>query len=108
MCSGGFDFLRECQASPGPDSGLSSSSTSSSLSLGGSSSNLPEISQEVEDLVASNKMNDKTNKLIEFLTTRYGHRFEILPLESLSKCMSFYTVVLQTEKNVWLHVLKYC
>uniref|UniRef100_A0A8C2ZLT4 FRY microtubule binding protein n=1 Tax=Cyclopterus lumpus TaxID=8103 RepID=A0A8C2ZLT4_CYCLU len=33
--SGGcFDFLRECQASPVPDSGLSSSSTSSSLSLG--------------------------------------------------------------------------
>ncbi|XP_050934918.1 protein furry homolog isoform X1 [Lates calcarifer] len=68
--SGGFDFLRECQASPVPDSGLSSSSTSSSLSLGGSSNNLPEISQEVEELVASNKMDEKTNKLIEFLSTR--------------------------------------
>uniref|UniRef100_A0A8D3DPL1 FRY microtubule binding protein n=1 Tax=Scophthalmus maximus TaxID=52904 RepID=A0A8D3DPL1_SCOMX len=45
----GFDFLRECQTSPVPDSGLSSSSTSSSLSLGGSSNNLPEFSQEVED-----------------------------------------------------------
>uniref|UniRef100_A0A4W6DYN4 FRY microtubule binding protein n=1 Tax=Lates calcarifer TaxID=8187 RepID=A0A4W6DYN4_LATCA len=66
----GFDFLRECQASPVPDSGLSSSSTSSSLSLGGSSNNLPEISQEVEELVASNKMDEKTNKLIEFLSTR--------------------------------------
>ncbi|XP_062275707.1 protein furry homolog isoform X1 [Scomber scombrus] len=70
--TGGFDFLRECQASPVPDSGLSSSSTSSSLSLGGSSNNLPEISQEMEEL-ASNKMDEKTNKLIEFLTTRaYG------------------------------------
>uniref|UniRef100_UPI003AAB7154 protein furry homolog isoform X2 n=1 Tax=Centroberyx gerrardi TaxID=166262 RepID=UPI003AAB7154 len=73
LTSGGFDFLRECQASPVPDSGLSSSSTSSSLSLGGSSNNLPEISQEVEELVASNEMDEKTNKLIEFLTTRaYG------------------------------------
>uniref|UniRef100_A0A674A692 FRY microtubule binding protein n=1 Tax=Salmo trutta TaxID=8032 RepID=A0A674A692_SALTR len=34
--TGGMDFLREGQASPVPDSGLSSSSTSSSLSLGGS------------------------------------------------------------------------
>ncbi|XP_039986284.1 protein furry homolog isoform X4 [Xiphias gladius] len=68
--SGGFDFLRECQASPVPDSGLSSSSTSSSLSLGGSSNNLPEISQEMEELVASSKMDERTNKLIEFLSTR--------------------------------------
>ncbi|XP_029923114.1 protein furry homolog isoform X1 [Myripristis murdjan] len=74
LSSGGsFDFLRECQVSPVPDSGLSSSSTSSSLSLGGSSNNLPEIAQEVEELVASNEMDEKTNKLIEFLTTRaYG------------------------------------
>ncbi|XP_076002040.1 protein furry homolog isoform X2 [Genypterus blacodes] len=74
LSSGGaFDFLRECQLSPVPDSGLSSSSTSSSLSLGGSTNNLPEISQEVEELVASNKVDERTNKLIEFLTTRaYG------------------------------------
>uniref|UniRef100_A0A669DKZ5 FRY microtubule binding protein n=1 Tax=Oreochromis niloticus TaxID=8128 RepID=A0A669DKZ5_ORENI len=87
--SGGFDFLRECQASPGPDSGLSSSSTSSSLSLGGSNSNLPEISQEVEELVASNKIHDKTNKLIEFLTTRaYGPLWcheDISPKNQISK-----------------------
>ncbi|XP_041849768.1 protein furry homolog isoform X2 [Melanotaenia boesemani] len=71
--SGGFDFLRECQASPVPDSGLSSSSTSSSLSLGGSSNNLPEITQEMEELVGSSKTNEKANKLIQFLTTRpYG------------------------------------
>lgn len=68
---GSFDFLRECQASPVPDSGLSSSSTSSSLSLGGSINNLPEIAHEVDELVGPNNMDEKTNKLIEFLTTRY-------------------------------------
>ncbi|XP_061537056.1 LOW QUALITY PROTEIN: protein furry homolog [Phycodurus eques] len=65
--SGGLDFLRECQASPVPDSGLSSSSTSSSLSLGGSTGNLPEISDE---LAAPENADEKTSKLIEFLTTR--------------------------------------
>ncbi|XP_028817146.1 protein furry homolog isoform X5 [Denticeps clupeoides] len=71
--TGGVDFLRECQVSPVPDSGLSSSSTSSSLSLGGSSSNLPQITQEVDELETSTEVDEKTNKLIEFLTTRsYG------------------------------------
>lgn len=71
--SGGtYDFLRECQASPVPDSGLSSSSTSSSLSLGGSINNLPEIAHEVDELMGPNKIDEKTNKLIEFLTTRYS------------------------------------
>ncbi|KAM6987895.1 protein furry homolog isoform 2-T2 [Tautogolabrus adspersus] len=86
---GGFDFLRECQASPVPDSGLSSSSTSSSLSLGGSSNNLPEISHEVEELVRSNKLDEKNNKLIEFLTTRsYGPLWcheDISPKNQISK-----------------------
>ena len=54
-----------------PDSGLSSSSTSSSLSLGGSRSNLPHTSQDVEDLDSTTDTDQKTNKLIEFLTTRY-------------------------------------
>ncbi|XP_077422148.1 protein furry homolog isoform X2 [Vanacampus margaritifer] len=67
ITSGAFDFLRECQASPVPDSGLSSSSTSSSLSLGGSTGNLPEISDE---LAAQADAHEKTSKLIEFLTTR--------------------------------------
>ncbi|XP_008307519.1 protein furry homolog isoform X2 [Cynoglossus semilaevis] len=70
--NGGFDFLPECHSSNFPDSGLSSSLTLSSLSLIGSSSssNLSEISQEVEMLVASSKMDEKTYKLIEFLSTR--------------------------------------
>ncbi|KAJ8412470.1 hypothetical protein AAFF_G00128060 [Aldrovandia affinis] len=71
LYTGGFDFLRECQASPVVDSGLSSSSTSSSISLGGSSGNLPQISLELEELEeSSTEADEKTNKLIEFLTTR--------------------------------------
>ncbi|XP_053564441.1 protein furry homolog isoform X4 [Bombina bombina] len=68
--TGGFDFLREYQSSPVPDSGLSSSSTSSSISLGGSNGNIPQISQEIEDVDTSAETDEKANKLIEFLTTR--------------------------------------
>uniref|UniRef100_A0A673LFR4 Protein furry homolog n=1 Tax=Sinocyclocheilus rhinocerous TaxID=307959 RepID=A0A673LFR4_9TELE len=68
---GGFDFLREWQASPVADSGLSSSSTSSSVSLGGSIGNLPQITADLEELdESSTESEEKTNKLIEFLTTR--------------------------------------
>uniref|UniRef100_A0A8C0VQ37 FRY microtubule binding protein n=1 Tax=Cyanistes caeruleus TaxID=156563 RepID=A0A8C0VQ37_CYACU len=70
LYTGGFDFLREYQSSPVPDSGLSSSSTSSSISLGGSSGNLPQITQEVEDMDTAAESDEKANKLIEFLTTR--------------------------------------
>lgn len=68
--AGGFDFLREWQASPVADSGLSSSSTSSSVSLGGSMGNLPQITADLEELdTSSTESEEKTNKLIEFLTT---------------------------------------
>ncbi|XP_023596130.1 protein furry homolog [Trichechus manatus latirostris] len=70
LYTGGFDFLREDQSSPLPDSGLSSSSTSSSISLGGSSGNLPQMTQEAEDVDAAAETDEKANKLIEFLTTR--------------------------------------
>uniref|UniRef100_A0A8B9H4S4 Furry homolog b (Drosophila) n=1 Tax=Astyanax mexicanus TaxID=7994 RepID=A0A8B9H4S4_ASTMX len=75
LCSclpaGGLDFLREWQASPVADSGLSSSSTSSSVSLGGSVGNLPQITADLEELEeSSTESEEKTNKLIEFLTTR--------------------------------------
>lgn len=53
-----------------PDSGLSSSSTSSSISLGGSSGNLPQMAQEMEDADTAAETDEKANKLIEFLTTR--------------------------------------
>eukprot|EP00069_Balaena_mysticetus_P011040 bmy_21038T0 len=70
LYTGAFDFLREDQSSPVPDSGLSSSSTSSSISLGDSSGNLPQMTQEVEDVDAAAETDEKANKLIEFLTTR--------------------------------------
>lgn len=75
---GAPDFLREWQASPVVDSGLSSTSNSSSTSLGGVSTagsvgNLPLVTpDDLEDLEdASNENEEKTNKLIEFLSTRY-------------------------------------
>ncbi|XP_059820095.1 protein furry homolog isoform X1 [Hypanus sabinus] len=67
---GGYNFLREYQSSPIPDSGLSSSSTSSSISLGGSSGNLPQISQEMEEIGTTPEVDEKAHKLIEFLATR--------------------------------------
>ncbi|XP_038820720.1 protein furry homolog [Salvelinus namaycush] len=75
--SGGPDFLREWQASPMADSGMSSSSNSSSASLGGGSTggsvgNLPMVTpDDLEDLEdTASEADNKTNKLIEFLTTR--------------------------------------
>lgn len=60
------------------DSGLSSTSNSSSASLGGGSTagsvgNLPLVTpDDLEDLEdAPNETDEKTNKLIEFLSTRY-------------------------------------
>uniref|UniRef100_A0A3Q2E5R6 Furry homolog b (Drosophila) n=1 Tax=Cyprinodon variegatus TaxID=28743 RepID=A0A3Q2E5R6_CYPVA len=71
------DFLREWQTSPVVDSGLSSTSNSSSASLGGGSTggsvgNLPLVTpNDLEDLEdAPNETDEKTNKLIEFLSTR--------------------------------------
>lgn len=73
------DFLREWQASPVVDSGLSSTSNSSSASLGGGSTagsvgNLPLVTpDDLEDLEDThNETDEKTNKLIEFLSTRYA------------------------------------
>ncbi|XP_072301955.1 protein furry homolog isoform X1 [Eucyclogobius newberryi] len=70
------DFLREWQASPVADSGLSSTSNSSVVSLGGGSTagsvgNLPIVTpDDLEDLEdASNENDEKTHKLIEFLST---------------------------------------
>uniref|UniRef100_A0A8C5DWE7 Protein furry homolog n=1 Tax=Gouania willdenowi TaxID=441366 RepID=A0A8C5DWE7_GOUWI len=71
------DFLREWQTSPVVDSGLSSTSNSSSASLGGGSTagsvgNLPLVTpDDLEDLEdTQNETDEKTNKLIEFLSTR--------------------------------------
>lgn len=91
---GGFDFLREDQSSPVPDSGLSSSSTSSSISLGGSSGNLPQMTQEVEDVDTAADADEKANKLIEFLTTRWGRGQEMgccFRISLLEECHHFKT-----------------
>ncbi|XP_049599048.1 protein furry homolog isoform X7 [Syngnathus scovelli] len=69
------DFLRECRASPAADSGLGSASDSSSLggvSAAGSVANLPVVTpDDLEDLEdAGLETDEKTNKLIEFLSTR--------------------------------------
>uniref|UniRef100_A0A8C7ZG71 Furry homolog b (Drosophila) n=1 Tax=Oryzias sinensis TaxID=183150 RepID=A0A8C7ZG71_9TELE len=71
------DFLREWQTSPVVDSGLSSTSNSSSTSLGGGSTagsvgNLPLVTpDDLEDLEDTpSETDEKTNKLIEFLSTR--------------------------------------
>ncbi|KAJ1077222.1 hypothetical protein K5549_005392 [Capra hircus] len=85
LYTGGFDFLREDQSSPVPDSGLSSSSTSSSISLGGSSGNLPQMTQEGEDAEAAADSDEKANKLIEFLTTRSIVLFGVLRVPGLSQ-----------------------
>ena len=62
------------------DSGLSSTSNSSVASLGGGSiagsvGNLPLVTpDDLEDLEdMPNETEEKTNKLIEFLSTRYAH-----------------------------------
>lgn len=76
------DFLRDWQASPVVDSGLSSTSNSSSTSLGGGSTassvgNLPLVTpDDLED--APNETDEKTNKLIEFLSTRYVYTHNLL------------------------------
>lgn len=68
------------------DSGLSSTSNSSSASLGGGSTagsvgNLPLVTpDDLEDLEdTTNETDEKTNKLIEFLSTRYA-QFTHTPL----------------------------
>ncbi|XP_061916437.1 protein furry homolog isoform X4 [Entelurus aequoreus] len=105
LTPGGFDFLRECQASPVTDSGLSSSSTLSSLSLGGSTNNLPEIAHEVDELSTSANTDLKTNRLIEFLTTSsYGPLWcheDISPKNQISKSTSQLTNFLRHVVSVF-------
>uniref|UniRef100_A0A8C5CD52 FRY microtubule binding protein n=1 Tax=Gadus morhua TaxID=8049 RepID=A0A8C5CD52_GADMO len=72
------DFLREWQSSPAADSGLCSTSHSSSASLAGGSStggsvgHLPLVTpDDLDDLDEHpTETDEKTNKLIEFLATR--------------------------------------
>nr|XP_057935004.1 protein furry homolog isoform X2 [Doryrhamphus excisus] len=105
LTSGGFDFLRECQASPVPDSGLSSSSTSSSLSLVGSTSNLPEMAHQVDKFTAHTTTDEKINRLIEFLTaSSHGPLWcheDISPKNQISKSTSQLTNFLRHVVSVF-------
>jgi len=77
-----------------PDSGLSSSSTSSSLSLGGSSSNLPHLTQEeVEQMESSTEDDEKSSKLVEFLTTRYTNLELFCDVPYVNQFCDVYTTV---------------
>ncbi|XP_067842067.1 protein furry homolog isoform X2 [Heptranchias perlo] len=112
LYSGGCDFLREYQSSPVPDSGLSSSSTSSSISLGGSSGNLPQISQEMEEIETAAEIDEKAHKLIEFLATRtFGPLWcheDITPKNQNSKSAEELTNFLRHVVSVFKDVKSGC
>ncbi|XP_077574079.1 protein furry homolog-like isoform X2 [Stigmatopora nigra] len=71
------ELLPDCQPSPVTDSGLSSSSTSSSISLGAGGSSLSHFSQMshtspslLSEVDASAEKDEKVRALIEFITSR--------------------------------------
>lgn len=97
------------------DSGLSSTSNSSSASLGGGSTagsvgNLPLVTpDDLEDLEdTANETDEKTNKLIEFLSTRYAHLQGILcNSRSLAyKCSSRRVSEVHACVCVCVHIVK--
>ncbi|XP_058494986.1 protein furry homolog-like isoform X4 [Solea solea] len=65
------DLLPDCQPSPMTDSGLSSSSTSSSISLGTGGTALPHLSPTLlSEVDATAEQDKKAKALIEFITSR--------------------------------------
>ncbi|XP_069049817.1 protein furry homolog-like isoform X4 [Lepisosteus oculatus] len=69
--TGVHDFLPEYQPSPMTDSGLSSSSTSSSISLGATSSALPQLPAALlHEADLSAEQDEKIKALIDFITSR--------------------------------------
>ncbi|RXM97998.1 Protein furry homolog-like [Acipenser ruthenus] len=65
------DFLPDCQPSPMTDSGLSSSSTSSSISLGTTSTAIPHLTATIlNEVDISADQDEKVKALIEFITSR--------------------------------------
>ncbi|CAJ0965017.1 unnamed protein product, partial [Ranitomeya imitator] len=70
-CTGINDFIPEYQPSPMTDSGLSSSSTSSSISLGNTSSAVPHLHTSIlNETDLSVEQDEKVKTLIEFITSR--------------------------------------
>lgn len=74
MCvfhTGVQDFLPDCQPSPMTDSGLSSSSTSSSISLGAGGTALSHLSPTfLSEVDVTAEQDEKVKSLIEFITSR--------------------------------------
>lgn len=67
---GVYDFVPDCQPSPMTDSGLSSSSTSSSISLG-TGPGLPQLTTTlINEVDLSAEQDEKVKSLIEFITSR--------------------------------------
>uniref|UniRef100_A0A8D0AM31 Furry homolog, like n=1 Tax=Sander lucioperca TaxID=283035 RepID=A0A8D0AM31_SANLU len=65
------EFLPDCQPSPMKDSGLSSSSTSSSISLGAGGAALSHLSPTLlSEVDATVEQDEKVKALIEFITSR--------------------------------------
>uniref|UniRef100_A0A665T882 Furry homolog, like n=1 Tax=Echeneis naucrates TaxID=173247 RepID=A0A665T882_ECHNA len=65
------EFLPDCQPSPMTDSGLSSSSTSSSISLGTGGVALPHLSPTLlSEVDVTAEQDEKAKALIEFITSR--------------------------------------
>ncbi|XP_075901775.1 protein furry homolog-like isoform X4 [Nelusetta ayraudi] len=69
--TGGQGFLPDCHPSPVTDSGLSTSSTSSSISLGTGGTPLSHISPSLlSEIDTTAEQNEKVKALIEFITSR--------------------------------------
>ncbi|XP_041054324.1 protein furry homolog-like isoform X1 [Carcharodon carcharias] len=69
--AGGSEFAPDYQPSPMTDSGLSSSSTSSSISLGTTSATIPQLTPTIiNEVDISADQDEKVKTLIEFITTR--------------------------------------
>lgn len=65
------EFLPDCHPSPVTDSGLSLSSTSSSISLGTGGTALSHLSPTLlSEVDATAEQNEKVKALIEFITSR--------------------------------------
>uniref|UniRef100_A0A4W3J6G7 Furry homolog, like n=1 Tax=Callorhinchus milii TaxID=7868 RepID=A0A4W3J6G7_CALMI len=69
--AGGSEFAPDYQPSPMTDSGLSSSSTSSSISLGTTSAAIPQLTPTIlNEVDITAEQDEKVKTLIEFITTR--------------------------------------
>lgn len=71
ISAGVHDFIPDYQPSPMTDSGLSSSSTSSSISLGNTSAAISQLHTTIlNEVDISVEQDEKVKTLIEFITSR--------------------------------------